>query len=232
MEREGKPLPIEQHILSKYAYKYLAYAKALRYKELEYWSGSSSSTIESLITINTRLQQHDAVQGILRMTREHYDITANEEWYERLGRWQEALQIHERKIESGQDTPSTKMGRIKCLHALGQWGQLASDIEVLWAEANGQQRREISPIAAAAAWSLNEWGTMEDYIRNMQPDSPDRFFYRAILSVHQSEFSKAKVHIAKARDLLYPELTSFLDGGHGSYKWVISETPLYQLNVI
>ncbi|KAJ3911267.1 FAT domain-containing protein, partial [Lentinula edodes] len=232
MEREGKPLPIEQHILSKYAYKYLAYAKALRYKELEYWSGSSSSTIESLITINTRLQQHDAVQGILRMTREHYDITANEEWYERLGRWQEALQIHERKIESGQDTPSTKMGRIKCLHALGQWGQLASDIEVLWAEANGQQRREISPIAAAAAWSLNEWGTMEDYIRNMQPDSPDRFFYRAILSVHQSEFSKAKVHIAKARDLLYPELTSFLDGGHGSYNILVRMQMLSELEEV
>ncbi|KAJ3911268.1 FAT domain-containing protein [Lentinula edodes] len=232
MEREGTPLPIEQHILSEYAYKYLAYAKALRYKELEYWSGSSSSTIESLITINTRLQQHDSVQGILRMTREHYDINANEEWYERLGRWQEALQIYERKIESGQDTPSTKMGRIKCLHALGQWGQLASDIEVSWSEANGQRRREISPIAAAAAWSLKEWGAMEDYVRNMQPDSPDCFFYRAILYVHRSEFSKAKVHIAKARDFLYPELTSFLDGGHGSHNILVRMQMLSELEEV
>ena len=60
---------------------------------------------------------------------------------------------------------------------------------------------------------------MDDYIATMRPDSPDRAFYRAILSIHQNQFSKALAHIAKARDLLDPELTSFVGEGYvSSYK--------------
>ncbi|KAG6913354.1 hypothetical protein DXG01_007499 [Tephrocybe rancida] len=50
---------------------------------------------------------------------------------------------------------------------------------------------------------------MDDYVTTMKADSPDRAFYRAILSVHQNQFPKAMVQIAKARDLLGPELSSF-----------------------
>ena len=38
MEHEEKPLPIEHHTMGEYAIKYMAYAKALHYKELEYFS--------------------------------------------------------------------------------------------------------------------------------------------------------------------------------------------------
>ena len=80
-------------------------------------------------------------------------------------------------------------------------------------------------MAAAAAWSLNEWDSMENYITTMKAESADRAFYRAILSVHQNQFPKALVHIAKARDLLEPELTSFVGEGYGrSYRWVFIRT--------
>ena len=62
---------------------------------------------------------------------------------------------------------------------------------------------------------------MDNYIQTMKGDSPDRAFYRAILSVHQNQFPKALMHIARARDLLEPELSSFVGEGYGrSYKWV------------
>ncbi|EEB97831.1 hypothetical protein MPER_02769 [Moniliophthora perniciosa FA553] len=188
----------------------LAYAKALHYKELEFFSDASPSTIEAIITINTRLQQHDAAWGTLIMAREQYDVTRHEEWYERLGRWQEALQVYNKKAEMDPNAPGVQIGRMKCLHALGEWDQLAQQVDELWDHANHEDRREIGPIAAAAAWSLNEWDSMDDYIATMRSDSPDRAFYRAILSIHQNQFSKAFVHIAKARDLLEAEATSFL----------------------
>jgi serine/threonine-protein kinase mTOR len=220
MEHEEKPLPIENRILGEYAMKFHAYAKALHYKELEFFQETSPTIIEALIGINTRLQQHDAAWGTLIIAREQYDVTKHEEWYERLGRWQEALVAYEKKAEEDPNNPDIQIGRMKCLHALGEWDQLAAQVEENWANANQEDRREIAPMAAAAAWSLNEWDSMEDYIATMRSDSPNRAFYRAILCVHQNQFPKALAQIAKARDLLDPELTSFVGEGYGrSYKY-------------
>ncbi|KIK08874.1 hypothetical protein K443DRAFT_655406 [Laccaria amethystina LaAM-08-1] len=233
MEHEEKPLPIEHRTLGEYAMKYMAYAKALHYKELEYFSESSPAVIEALISINTRLQQHDAAWGTLLTAREQYDVTKHEEWYERLGRWQEALVAYEKKAEVDPGAPDVQIGRMKCLHALGEWDMLAQQVEENWSNANHEDRREIAPMAAAAAWSLNEWDSMDDYITTMKIDSPDRAFYRAILSVHQNQFPKALSHIAKARDLLDPELSSFVGEGYGrSYNVMVRAQMLSELEEI
>jgi FKBP12-rapamycin complex-associated protein len=221
MEHEEKPLPIEHRTLGEIANKYFAYAKALHYKELEYFAEPSPSVIESLISINTRLQQHDAAWGTLLHAGEQYDVTKHEEWYERLGRWQEALVAYDKKAEMDPDAPDIMIGRMKCYHALGEWDHLASQVQENWANANHDERREIAPMAAAAAWSLNDWDSMDNYISTMKADSPDRAFYRAILSVHQNQFPKALTHIARTRDLIEPELTSFTGEGYGrSYRFV------------
>jgi FKBP12-rapamycin complex-associated protein len=136
MEHEEKPLPIEHRTLGEYAMKFLAYAKALHYKELEFFSESSATIIEALISINTRLQQHDAAWGTLLTAREQYDVTKHEEWYERLGRWQEALAAYEKKAEADPGAPDVQIGRMKCLHALGEWDQLAAQVYENWANAH------------------------------------------------------------------------------------------------
>lgn len=41
MEHEEKPLPIEHKMLGDQAIKYVAYAKALHYKEFEFFSDPS-----------------------------------------------------------------------------------------------------------------------------------------------------------------------------------------------
>ncbi|XP_006461841.1 hypothetical protein AGABI2DRAFT_151460 [Agaricus bisporus var. bisporus H97] len=215
MEHEEKPLPIEHRTLGEYAMKYMAYAKALHYKELEYFSEASPAVVESLISINTRLQQHDAAWGTLMTAKEQYNVTEHEEWYERLGRWQEALVAYEKAAENDPSDLEVQFGRMKCLHALGEWDQLATRVNEHWATASHDDRREIAPMAAAAAWSLNAWDDMEDYINTMKSDSPDRAFYRAILFVQQNQFPKALSQIAKARDLLDPELSSFVGDSYG-----------------
>jgi len=215
MEHEEKPLPIEHRTLGEYALKFQAYAKALHYKELEFFTESSSTIIEALIGINTKLQQHDAAWGTLSIAREQYDLSQHEEWYERLGRWQDALAAYDKKAEADPDAPDIQIGRMKCLHALGEWDQLAAQVEENWSTANQEDRVEIAPMAAAAAWSLHEWDSMDDYISSMRRDSPDVYFYRAILSVHQNQFPRALTQIQRARDLLDPELTSFVGEGYG-----------------
>lgn len=219
MEHEEKPLPIEHRTLGEYALKFHAYAKALHYKELEFFTETSPTIIEALIDINTKLQQHDAAWGTLSIAREQYDLSQHEDWYERLGRWQEALTAYDKKAMADPEAPEIQIGRMKCLHALGEWDQLAAQVEVTWSNANQEDRVEIAPMAAAAAWSLHEWDSMDDYISSMRRDSPDIHFYRAILSVHQNQFPRALAQIQKARDLLDPELTSFVGEGYGrTYK--------------
>ncbi|KAJ7091680.1 hypothetical protein C8R44DRAFT_750584 [Mycena epipterygia] len=80
MEHEERPLPIDHSTLGEYSMKFLPYAKVLHYKELELFSNASPTILESLISINTRLQQHDAVWGALLTMREQYDVTNTEEW--------------------------------------------------------------------------------------------------------------------------------------------------------
>ncbi|KAJ6518876.1 phosphatidylinositol 3-kinase [Mycena sanguinolenta] len=232
MEHQEKPLPIEHVTLGEHALRHGAYAKALHYKELQFFADASPATIEALISINTRLQQHDAAWGTLVTAREQYDIQEQEEWYEKLGKWQDALQAYEKKAR---DYPSmeTEIGQMKCLHALGEWDALAIKVERCWGDADADERVEISPMAAAAAWSLADWDSMDAYIGTMKQDSPDRHFYKAIMAVHQNNFPRALFHIAKTRDLLHPELTSFTGDGYGrSYNIMVRAQLLSELEEI
>ncbi|ELU37824.1 phosphatidylinositol 3-kinase tor2 [Rhizoctonia solani AG-1 IA] len=232
MEVDDKSLPIEAKILGEYAYSYHAYAKALHYKELESFQGRSPSIYESLIGINTQLQQHDAALGTLVVARELYD-SKHEEWYEKLGKWEDALQAYNRKIGEEAEQPEVIIGKMRCLHALGEWDQLASMVETKWASATADERREIAPLATAAAWSLNQWDKMDEYIGSMKPDSPNRAFYRAIISVHRCQFTKAAKQIATARDLLDPEMTNLAGESYQrSYSVIIRIQMLSELEEI
>ncbi|OCH96265.1 FAT-domain-containing protein [Obba rivulosa] len=233
MEHEEKPLPIENRTLGEYAMQYHAFAKALHYKELEFFTETSPTIIESLISINSKLQQHDAAWGTLQIAHGQYDVSKHEEWYERLGRWQEALRTYVDKSQEDPDNLTYAIGKMKCLHALGEWDQLAQQVDEHWANASYEDRRQIAPMAAAAAWSLKDWDSMEDYIATMKPDTPDRSFYRAILSVHQNQFPKAIAQIAKARDHLYHELSPLVGESYGrSYNSMVRAQMLSELEEI
>ena len=48
MEHEDKPLPIDNRTLGDYALRFHAYAKALHYKELQFFTETSPAIIEDL----------------------------------------------------------------------------------------------------------------------------------------------------------------------------------------
>lgn len=208
MEHDDKTLPIDIRTLGAYAAKCHAFAKALHYKELEFISEPSTDTIEALISINNHLQQPDAAIGILRYAQQH-NLELKETWYEKLERWEDALATYERRSIEDNSFEVT-MGKMRCLHALGEWELLSQLAREKWLNATNDMRRSIAPLAAAASWGLGQWELMDDYISSMKHESLDRSFFKAIISLHRNQFNETTFHITKARELLDTEFTALV----------------------
>jgi FKBP12-rapamycin complex-associated protein len=210
MEHDDKALPIDVRTLGMYAAKCHAFAKALHYKELEFNAEQNPTAVEALISINNQLQQYDAAFGILRKAQSYSDFELKETWYEKLFRWDEALQSYQRRETEDGESFETTMGKMRCLHALGEWDVLSTLAQDKWMHATADIRKTIAPLAAAAAWGLGQWELMDNYLSVMKSSSPDRAFFGAILAIHRNQFDDAHLHIDKARGLLETELSALL----------------------
>jgi FKBP12-rapamycin complex-associated protein len=217
MERNSTPLPISNGALADYCFRHNAYAKALHYQELHFFQDPSSATIEALIEINAMLRQGDAALGTLNLARQHYAVANPAAWYEKLGQWSDALQLYEAmdKQEThgsqGFNDQTSFVGRLRCLHAIGDWEQLVALTAQKWPYGDDQLLAQLAPLGAAGAWHTGAWKSLEQYCSVMEHNSGDRAFYRAVSSIHQNRLPSASVNIVKARDLLDPELTSLLN---------------------
>ena len=233
MEHDDKPLPIEIATLGAYAGKCHAYAKALHYKELEFEEEKTPSVVEALITINNQLQQTDAAVGILRNAQKYRDFELKETWFEKLGRWDEALQAYQARENDDPESFEITMGKMRCLHALGEWELLSDLSEEKWSLAPQQQKRYIAPLAAAAAWGLGQWNFMDNYVKAMKAESTDRFFFGAILSLHNNNFPEAILNIESARSGLDTELSALLGESYTrAYSVVVRVQMLAELEEI
>ncbi|KAL1876357.1 hypothetical protein VTK73DRAFT_9536 [Phialemonium thermophilum] len=215
MEHDDKALPIDIRILGREAARCHAYAKALHYKELEFLQDQSSGAVEALIVINNQLQQSDAAIGILRKAQLYKDgIQLRETWFEKLERWEEALAFYtkrEREIPEDQPVPvELIMGKMRCLHALGEWDSLAHLAGSTWANSAPEIQRRIAPLATTAAWGLGKWDSMDTYLQSMKRFSPDRSFFGAILALHRNQFREALACIEQAREGLDTELSALV----------------------
>jgi serine/threonine-protein kinase mTOR len=66
-------------------------------QEMEFLAENPSQSVEALIHINNQLRQPEAAVGILTYAQKHLAMELKEEWYEKLGRWDEALEAYERR---------------------------------------------------------------------------------------------------------------------------------------
>lgn len=233
MEHDDKALPIDIRTLGKYAAKCHAFAKALHYKELEFEEEKTPGTVEALIYINNQLQQSDAAVGILRNAQKYRDFELKETWFEKLERWEEALNAYSLREKEEPDSFEVTMGKMRCLHALGEWDMLSSLAEGKWNLASIDHKRAIAPLAAAAAWGLGQWELMDNYLEAMKSQSPDRSFFGAILAIHRNQFQRASDYIEKAREALDTELTALLGESYNrAYGVVVRVQMLAELEEI
>ena len=235
MEHDDKALPIDIRVLGREAARCHAYAKALHYKELEFLQDQSSGAVEALIVINNQLQQSDAAIGILRKAQLYKDgIQLRETWFERLERWEEALAIYnkrEAEIPEDQPTPvEIVMGKMRCLHALGEWDALADLTGTTWANSAPEVQRKIAPLATAAAWGLGKWDSMDNYLSSLKRHSPDRAFFGAILCLHRNQFREALACVEAAREALDTELSALVSESYNrAYQVVVRVQMLAEL---
>ncbi|CAE6454773.1 unnamed protein product, partial [Rhizoctonia solani] len=224
MEHDDKPLPIPLVTLSECALRTHAFAKALHWRELDFLSGSSASgsVVESLILINTRLGQSDAAYGILTAARDQPDFIEHEDWYERLGKWSEAYALYNHRKGEEAESSVTILGKMRCLHALGEWRQLEELTRREWTNATHHVRVQIAPLATAAAWSLQKWDSMSEYISTLDENTADCAFYKAVQAIHRDRFPRAQEYVDQARELQDEELTALAEQNYGrSYSMVL-----------
>lgn len=233
MEHDDKSLPIAISTLGQYAQRCHAYAKALHYKELEFYVEPTTPTIESLISINNQLQQSDAAVGILKHAQLHHDLQLKETWYEKLQRWDDAYREYSEREKVEPDNMEIVMGKMRCLHALGEWEQLSELAQSKWNNSSNEVKRSVAPLAAAASWGLGQWDRMDTCIKAMKLESPDKAFFSAILSLHRNNFEEASNHILKARDLLVTEMTALVSESYNrAYGVVVRIQMLAELEEI
>lgn len=238
MEHDDKALPIDIRVLGREAGRCHAYAKALHYKELEFLQDQSGPAVEALIVINNQLQQYDAAIGILRKAQLYKDgIQLRETWFEKLERWEEALQFYDKReseIPPDQVVPiDIVMGKMRCLHALGEWDALASLTSNTWANSAPEIQRRIAPLATAAAWGLGKWDSMDNYLQSMKRQSPDRSFFGAILALHRNQFGEAAACIQQTREGLDTELSALISESYNrAYQVIVRVQMLAELEEI
>lgn len=102
------------------------------------------------------------------------------------------------------------LGRMRCLEALGDWQHLHQLAQERWTHVEDDLRQKMARMASAAAWGLQRWESMEEYVCLIPRDSLDGAFYRAVLALHQDQFKYAQDLIDKGRDLLDSDLTSMV----------------------
>ena len=232
MEHDDKSLPIDIRTLGKFAGKCHAYAKALHYKEMEFEQDPPSS-VEALISINNHLQQADAAIGILKKAQSYPQVDVKEAWFERLQRWEDALVAYNAKDKLDPGNFEVQMGRMRCLHALGEWEMLEDTARQQWRSSSQEQRKNLAALAAAAAWGRSRWESMDEYLMVMKKESPDRAFFGAILALHRNNFEQAALCIDQARDGLETELSAVIGESYNrAYNTVVRVQMLAELEEI
>ncbi|XP_076166943.1 serine/threonine-protein kinase Tor isoform X1 [Ptiloglossa arizonensis] len=208
---DNGPLPLDNKILGERAMHCRAYAKALHYKEDEFHKSRNSNVFESLISINNKLQQKEAAEGLLEYVmnqNNQQDLKVQVRWYEKLHNWDKALQLYRERLESDSTDVESTLGEMRCLEALGEWGQLHDVATKQWSDQSDETKQRMSRMAAAAAWGLSQWESMEKYVSLIPKDTQDGAFYRAVLAIHDEQYNVAHQLIDSARDLLDTELTA------------------------
>lgn len=97
---------------------------------------------------------------------------------------------------------------MRCLEHMAEWGKLHSIAKERWETGDDDMKQQIARIAAASAWGLGQWDSMEEYVCVIPRQSLEGAWYRAVLATYQDQYHLAQQCIDKARDLIDTELTA------------------------
>ncbi|KAI6224301.1 Serine/threonine-protein kinase TOR [Aphelenchoides fujianensis] len=226
---EKGPLPVVYTILSKHAEKTRAYAKALRYNELNILDqgAPTAEDCQTIIAFANKLNLEEASVGVVQYAEKHH-MTISGRWYEKLGEWEKALEMYETEALNAvggpeEDHEDNCIHQMRCLEALGQWSDLNRLSEDTLDSRTFNQpdaespfrlvekRQKIAQMAARGHWAVGNYEKMDEYVnvrRLINVNNTDGAFLRAVLAIRKGEFGEATEFINKVRDMVDSELTS------------------------
>lgn len=142
--------------------------------------------------------------------REAGDLTLKVQvrWYEKLHNWEKALHLYGEKLDTDQSNMEACLGELRCFEALGEWVKLYDTVSKCWTNMSDEEKYKAARLAAAAAWGLNEWDSMKNYVNFLPENTQDGAFYRAVLDIHNGNYGSSKMYIDQARSLLDSELSA------------------------
>jgi FKBP12-rapamycin complex-associated protein len=156
-------------------------------------------------------------------------------WFEKLQRWDDALEAYEvRQLELPDDVELTT-GRMRCLQALGEWSRLLTIGQKLWANTHLEEstRQEVAKLASTAGWNLGRWEVIPEYVRSMAATDPERHFFTALLALRQNNFKQAQKAIHHTRKLLDTTLTALVGESYTrAYKLVVTAQQLTEMEEV
>lgn len=71
------------------------------------------------------------------------------------------------------------------MEALGEWSGLHDLVEIKYNVLSENFKQKACRLAAASAFGLHNWSSMERYVKCIPLDSQEGAFYRAILAIHK-----------------------------------------------
>uniref|UniRef100_F1KPT5 Serine/threonine-protein kinase TOR n=1 Tax=Ascaris suum TaxID=6253 RepID=F1KPT5_ASCSU len=211
---EKGPLPVGNMVLSKSAEQTRAYAKALRYTELhireKFTKSPDAEHCTALITYANKLNVQEVAAGVVALAEKHnMQIRMQGRWYEKLNEWEKALEMYETEKTVSDEV---YMHEMRCMEALGQWSELNVFSKKVFTElattVEPERKQKMSIIAARGSWAVGDWETMDSYVQQINENSQDGSFLRAVLAVRKEQFNDALAYIDKVRDMSDAELTA------------------------
>ena len=224
-----------------------AYAKEFYYTENDFKNNHNINSLESLITIYYELNLPESAMGILKMAQIKNKNIKEDDWYLKLHKWKEALEVILQKRKSDKYNKDLIKGNILCLEGLSDWESMlsvADEVEEELKKDNSEVSHsheelisKMSPMLAKASLNLNKWDKLKHYISKMNPEEDEeeyeKNFLQAVIAIKEKEFSTAKNFITIARNAIDDKIKTLLSESYErAYKLLLANEHLYELEEI
>jgi len=161
-------------------------------------------------------------------------------WFEKLGRWEEALLSYEEKLEDLDAPMSSKMelenviGKVRCLINLGEYEQVMEMSVEMWPRVATQQAEEVmAPIFCQSAWALGDWDAMHGFVKHIPEQNLTGYMLRAVLALQLNDFDRARKMIDNGRNLLGEQLGALVGESYNrAYRQIVIVQQFAELDEI
>ena len=242
IERDDNQIDfIEFQKLGEVANNCQAYAKALYYKENFYRNSNDYQTLEELISLYYKLKLPESAIGILKMAQKHNQIKAEDDWYIKLHKWKEGLELFNLRLKESQQIEYYK-GKCLCLDGLSDWEGVLNMTEVILESEFSESKDEVCNLLSKAAFNLCEWEKLEQIVNSVEMKSDiqgyddmlySQNFYKAILSIKNNRLPEALKFIEKSRLIIDEQIKNLLGESYErAYKLLLENQYLFELEEI